>query len=327
MPEYKYRQIDGKRIPEHRAVVEELLGISLRKDQVVHHINGDKTDNRPENLQVMDWKEHSRLHASSQPQTPEKQRKVSEARKGKSNPEARALTDKQVEDVVLALARGESVTALARKLDVSDHVIRNIRDGKTYQDVLERLPAELFPLPGAKKRKPASDRSRGFSVEEVTDIRLRLIGGQSVASIAKLYNRTQETIRKIRDHESYEDIPQPQPVAKFRITDDMKKLADIMLQGPRPDEEDSFSFTEDDIQALTGEKVDEILIKKYGLYPTYHARVVYLMMRKALAGDHTMLFALFSISSYDSFIPQTVAESSTFGLAVPVNPWKLLVQS
>ena len=152
MSEYKYRTINGKKVPEHRAVVEELLGITLQNDQVVHHINGDKTDNRPENLQILDWKEHSRLHASTMPQTPEKQRKVSAARKGKSNPDARALTDEQVEVIVRALHEGATVTRLAKENGVSDHVIRNIRDGKTYQDVLAKMPQELFPLPGAKKR-------------------------------------------------------------------------------------------------------------------------------------------------------------------------------
>ena len=114
MSEYKYRTVNGKRVPEHRAVVEELLGINLRDDQVVHHINGDKTDNRPENLQILDWREHSRLHASTMPQTPEKQRKVSAARKGKSNPDARALTDEQVEVIVRALHEGATVTSLAK---------------------------------------------------------------------------------------------------------------------------------------------------------------------------------------------------------------------
>ena len=116
MSEYKYRTVNGKRVPEHRAVVEELLGINLRDDQVVHHINGDKTDNRPENLQILDWREHSRLHASTMPQTPEKQRKVSAARKGKSNPDARALTDEQVEVIVRALHEGATVTRLAKEM-------------------------------------------------------------------------------------------------------------------------------------------------------------------------------------------------------------------
>ena len=85
MSEYKIKTINGKQIPEHRAVIEELLDIKLNKNQVVHHINGNKKDNRPENLQVMDWREHSRLHASRMAQTPEKRRKISEARKGKPN--------------------------------------------------------------------------------------------------------------------------------------------------------------------------------------------------------------------------------------------------
>ena len=38
MSEYKIKTINGKQIPEHRAVIEELLDIKLNKSQVVHHI-------------------------------------------------------------------------------------------------------------------------------------------------------------------------------------------------------------------------------------------------------------------------------------------------
>ena len=52
----------GKRQLEHRLIVEKFLGRKLRRDEVIHHINGDKADNRIENLQIMDQSEHLKLH-------------------------------------------------------------------------------------------------------------------------------------------------------------------------------------------------------------------------------------------------------------------------
>ena len=53
----------GNYVREHVLVAETALGRLLRDDEVVHHIDGDKSNNSPENLAVMTRAEHSHYHA------------------------------------------------------------------------------------------------------------------------------------------------------------------------------------------------------------------------------------------------------------------------
>jgi HNH endonuclease len=55
---------NGKRVREHRAVMEQILDRPLDRNEHVHHINCNKLDNVPTNLYLCSREEHAKIHAS-----------------------------------------------------------------------------------------------------------------------------------------------------------------------------------------------------------------------------------------------------------------------
>lgn len=52
----------GRYREQHRVIMEKLLGRKLHTDEIVHHRNGKKDDNRIENLEIMSRAEHTKHH-------------------------------------------------------------------------------------------------------------------------------------------------------------------------------------------------------------------------------------------------------------------------
>jgi len=62
MPSHPNKNCSGY-VLEHRLEMEKYIGRYLRKDEDVHHIDGNKSNNLIENLELINHKDHGRMHA------------------------------------------------------------------------------------------------------------------------------------------------------------------------------------------------------------------------------------------------------------------------
>lgn len=118
---YWYLRVDGCDRLEHREVAAKSLGRTLRDDEIVHHRDGDRSNNNPSNLAVMSQAEHAALHA---PDLLSRRN----GHRGSSNPRAK-LTD---EDVLIIRSSSASGRSLASRFGVNPSTIHRIRNGSGW---------------------------------------------------------------------------------------------------------------------------------------------------------------------------------------------------
>lgn len=62
MKHYKTIQVNGKQVRLHRFLMEQKEGRKLHFNEIVHHKNGNKHDNRIDNLEIISRSDHISLH-------------------------------------------------------------------------------------------------------------------------------------------------------------------------------------------------------------------------------------------------------------------------
>jgi hypothetical protein len=135
----KYKKIKlkkGKTKDQHRLIMEAHLGRILSKNEVVHHIDEDKSNNSLSNLTIMSRSEHSKLHMSSPNRkfsnvTIEKLRMKGIELKPKAK-----LTIEQVKEIKIKLTQGSGLTQLGKEYGVDKTNIYQIKVGKIYSYVI-----------------------------------------------------------------------------------------------------------------------------------------------------------------------------------------------
>lgn len=127
---YKAIKVNGKKVDEHRNKMEILLGRKLTFNEVVHHVDGNKSNNEISNLMLMTRSEHSKIHSTGLKKNPSTIEKIRVL--GILNRPASKISIETVKQIRKCISEGFKNIEISKKLNVSKHTVGRIRRNQNW---------------------------------------------------------------------------------------------------------------------------------------------------------------------------------------------------
>jgi hypothetical protein len=119
---------------EHRIVAEKMIGRALALGEIVHHIDGNRHNNSPDNLWVMLQGEHMREHGLGIPGKPLAHQPWTKRAKGEALPFAK-LTGAAVLDIRARVTSGELQKQVGARYGIKQSYVSQIVHRKRWSHV------------------------------------------------------------------------------------------------------------------------------------------------------------------------------------------------
>ena len=136
MYKYKALKVDGKRIDEHRFIMQNHIGRKLSTNEVVHHIDGNKLNNDISNLEIVSRSNHSRLHTIERNSNSDFIKNISESMKLKSKLRFKKnkLNINQVIEIKSLCGKMKQCD-IAKKFNISKTTVSRIFSGELWDSI------------------------------------------------------------------------------------------------------------------------------------------------------------------------------------------------